>query len=194
MNKVVSEFNAFEKCTGIVTDEAKSMVGSKTGLVVNLKEFGVKCACLQCIIHKEALFCKVTKMNKAMKVVVNIVNLIHRGNKARGHRAFITFLEEMDADYCDIPLHSDIRWLNAGKCLQPFLFALRKEILLFLQTENLKQEFQRELQGLRFTPSLAFLADLTSHLNILNLKLLGKRQNISHLVGHSKDSAKIEFI
>jgi hypothetical protein len=193
MNKVVSEFNAFETCTGIVTDEAKSMVGSKTGLVVNLKEFRVKCACLQCIIHKEALFCKVTKMNKAMKVVVNIVNLIRKGNKARGHRAFITFLEEMDADYCDIPLHSDIGWLNAGKCLQRFLFALRKEILLFLQTENLKQELQKELQGMTFTP-LAFRADLTSHLNTLNLKLQCKRQNIYHLVGHSKDSAKIEFI
>jgi len=63
-------------------------------------------------------------------------------------------------------------------------FALRKEILLFLQTENLGQEFQRELQDMGFIRSLAFLADLTSHLNVLNLKLQGKGQNISHLVGH----------
>jgi len=35
-----------------------------------------------------------------------------------------------------------------------------------------------------FIRSLAFLADLTSHLNVLNLKLQGKGQNISHLVGH----------
>jgi hypothetical protein len=26
-------------------------------------------------------------------------------------------LEEMDVDYGDIPLHSDIRYLSAGKCL-----------------------------------------------------------------------------
>jgi hypothetical protein len=51
----------------------------------------------------------------------------------------------MDADYGDIPLHSDIKWLNAGKCSQRF-FVLRKEILQFPQTENLGQEFQRELQ------------------------------------------------
>jgi hypothetical protein len=68
--------------------------------------------------------------------------------------------------------------------------ALRKEILLFFQTENLGQEFQRELQDMGFVRSLAFLADLTSHLNVLNLKLQGKGQNISHLVGHIEGFCK----
>jgi hypothetical protein len=35
-----------------------------------------------------------------------------------------------------------------------------------------------------FLRSLAFVADLTSHLNVPNLKLHGKGQNISHIVGH----------
>jgi hypothetical protein len=52
-----------------------------------------------------------------MKMAVNIVNLIRVRNKAQSHRAFTTFLEETDADG-NIPLHSDIRWLSAGKCLQ----------------------------------------------------------------------------
>jgi hypothetical protein len=80
----------------------------------------------------------------------------------------------MDAEYDHIPLHSDIRWLSVGKCLQSFflffLFALSNKILLFLQTENLEQEFQKE--------PFAFLSDLTSHLNVLNLKLQGKGQAI----------------
>jgi hypothetical protein len=42
-----------------------------------------------------------------MKMVVNIVNLICGGNKVQRHRAFITFLEEMDANYGNIPF--DIR-------------------------------------------------------------------------------------
>jgi hypothetical protein len=51
-------------------------------------------------------------------------------------------------------------------------FALRKEILLFLQTENLGKEFQGKLlQDMRFIHSLTFLADLTLHLNVLNFKL-----------------------
>jgi hypothetical protein len=61
-----------------------------------------------------------------MKMVVNIANLIRGGNKAQRHRAFITFLEELDADYVDIPLHSDIRWLSAGKCLQRSFFCAKK--------------------------------------------------------------------
>jgi hypothetical protein len=38
LNKVVSELTSFEKCTGIVTDGAKSVVGSKTGLMGHLKQ------------------------------------------------------------------------------------------------------------------------------------------------------------
>jgi hypothetical protein len=55
INKVVSEFTSFEKCTGIVTDGAISMVGSKTGLVGHLKLLGVKCVFLHCIINQEAV-------------------------------------------------------------------------------------------------------------------------------------------
>jgi hypothetical protein len=59
-----------------------------------------------------------------MNTVVNIVNLTSGENKAQRHRAFITFLEETGADHGDIPLHSGIKWLSAGKLLQRF-FCLR---------------------------------------------------------------------
>jgi hypothetical protein len=55
-----------------------------------------------------------------MKMVVNIVNLIRGRNNAKRHKAFITFREGMDADYGDIPIHSDNRLLSVGKCLQHF--------------------------------------------------------------------------
>jgi hypothetical protein len=42
INKVVSEFASFEKCTGVVSDGAESMVRSKTGLVCPLKQLGIK--------------------------------------------------------------------------------------------------------------------------------------------------------
>jgi hypothetical protein len=50
MNKVVSEFNSYEKCTGIVMGGAKSVVGSKTALVGQLKWLGVRCVFLHCIV------------------------------------------------------------------------------------------------------------------------------------------------
>jgi hypothetical protein len=47
-------------------------------------------------------------MTDNMKILSNLVH----GRTVLKERAFITFLEEMDADYVDIPLHSDIRWLS----------------------------------------------------------------------------------
>jgi hypothetical protein len=113
INKVVSEFTSLEKCAGIVTYGAKSIIGSKTGLFDHLKMLGVKCVFLHCIIHQEALCGKIIKINPTMKMVVNTVNIIRGGNRAQRHRAFISFLEEMDADYGDSPLHSGIRRLSA---------------------------------------------------------------------------------
>jgi hypothetical protein len=63
--------------------------------------------------------------------------------------------------------------VGCGKMFAAF-FCAKKEILLFRQTENLGQEFQRELQDMEFICSVDFLADLTSRLNVLNLKLQAK--------------------
>jgi hypothetical protein len=41
-----------------------------------------------------------------------------------------------------------------------------------------------------FIHFLAFLADLTSHLNVLNLTFQGKWQNTPHLIGHIEGSHK----
>ena len=43
LNSVVSEFGGFKKCSCIVTDGAKTMVGSKTGLVGLLRANGINC-------------------------------------------------------------------------------------------------------------------------------------------------------
>ena len=120
-----------------------------------------------------------------MITVTNIVNIIRGGNKAQRHRKFIQFLKDLEADYEDVPLFSKIRWLSAGKTLKHF-FALRKKILYFLQseTEATTKEYQIQLSDDKFNGSLAFLTDISNHLNKLNLKLQGKKQFISQLVGH----------
>ena len=49
----------FEKCSSIVTDCARAMVGQKTGLVGLLKSDGVKCPTFHCFIHQKTLkLCK----------------------------------------------------------------------------------------------------------------------------------------
>jgi hypothetical protein len=67
------------------------MVGSKTGLVVHLKQLVVKCVFLHCIIHQKTLGGKIIQMDQTMKMAVNIANLIRGRNKAQRYRAFIAF-------------------------------------------------------------------------------------------------------
>ena len=64
------------------------------------------------------------KTESVMKTVVKVTNVIRDGKKSGSHRKFRTLLEEMDAIHGDLLLHSEVRWLSAGNCLERF-FALR---------------------------------------------------------------------
>ena len=92
------------------------------------KKNGDNCVTLHCVIHQEALCGKVLKMMNAMQSVVKMVNLIRGGNKSQRHRRFVSFLDELNAEFSDLPLYTSIRWLSAGKVLTYF-FGLRQEIL-----------------------------------------------------------------
>ena len=106
-----------------------------------------------------------------MKAVVQIVTLIRGGNKVYRHRRFITFLEELNAEFGDLPLYANIRWLSAGKVLKHF-FGLRMDILSFLAEELSEiHVYQTQLTDKNFLCKLSFLADITMHLNVLNLRL-----------------------
>ncbi|CAH1978757.1 unnamed protein product [Acanthoscelides obtectus] len=48
-------------------------------------------------------------------------------------------------------------------------------------------ELENQMADAQFLADLAFLTDMTSHLNELNLKLQGKQQNIAKLFGHNSD-------
>lgn len=67
----------------------------------------------------------------------------------------------MDGAYGDLVLHSEVGWLSRGEVLNRFL-ALLPEIVHFPNDIVLREEW---------TTTLAFLADITVHLNKLNLQL-----------------------
>ena len=168
----------------IVTDGAKSMRGVQTGLVGLLRKTGINCPALHCIIHQEALCGKILDMEVVMKTVIKCVNVVKGGNRALMHRKFLSFLTEMETEYHDIVLFTQVRWLSRGNCLKRF-FALRKEIKQFLEeNEKTDRELVTALSDSNFNCLLAFLTDITSHMNVLNLKLQGRNQTISVLVGH----------
>jgi hypothetical protein len=75
--------------------------------------------------------------------------------------------------------------LSAGKCLEGF-FALRREIPSFLKDKISSDttDLEQEMLNHTFLCELAFITDITKHMNDLNMKLQGKQQHVSNLFGH----------
>ncbi|XP_036139535.1 general transcription factor II-I repeat domain-containing protein 2B-like [Monomorium pharaonis] len=82
----------FVKCSAIVTDGAKAMIGAKNGLFGQIKQRGLKFPVIHCVIHQEALCGKVVKLSTAMQTVTKIINTIKGGQKFLSHRKFQQFL------------------------------------------------------------------------------------------------------
>jgi hypothetical protein len=72
-----------------------------------------------------------------------------------------------------------------GSALSDF-FALRREIPLFLKDEISSDttDLEQEMLNRTFLCDLAFITDITKHMNNLNMKLQGKQQNVSNIFGH----------
>jgi len=186
VEQTLKKFNIdFSKCSAIVTDGAKAMTGSKIGFFCQIKQRDLKFPIIHCIIHQEALCGKAIKLCTTMHTISKIINVIKDGNKSLTHRKFQSFLEKHNAIYKDIPLYCEVRWLSAGRCLEKF-FVLRKEIFIFLHEMSLAKcdDFIPFFEDLDFLSELAFIIDLTSHLNNLNIKLQKANQTISQLVNH----------
>ncbi|PNF30217.1 hypothetical protein B7P43_G02592 [Cryptotermes secundus] len=183
VKSAVEEFGGSEKLSSIVTDGAKLMTGTISCFVGFLRQNKIIVPTLHCIIHQEALCAKSIKLSTTMATVTKITNLIRGGNRSLTHRKFLTLLEEMDSAYGDLLLHTEVRWLSRGKCLVRF-FELRHEIATFLREEVTNSaELQNDLEDVEFLRNLAFLTDITQHLNVLNLQLQGKKQTICQMVG-----------
>ena len=88
-----------------------------------------------------------------MKPVIKIINSIRA--KAKQHRSFKVFLEEMSAEYGDLLLHAEVRWLSRGKILQCFL-SLLNEVKLFMEERG----EDTILSDAGWVLDLAFLTDL----------------------------------
>ena len=169
------------KLVSITTDGVPAMIGKNKGAVAlvqkHLEDIGLnnKITKIHCLIYQEALCAKTTNLKSVMDTVVKAVNMIlsHKLN----HRQFRELLLEAENQYGDILYFCDVRWLSRGAMLAR-VYELRNEIATFLENKNINAT---EFRNPEWVYNLAFLVDLTSHLNKLNLQLQGKKQLIHEM-------------
>lgn len=75
-----------------------------------------------CVIHQQAVCAEAMGLWKRFDPCVKIVNSIC--SKATQHKGFKVLLEELSAEYEDLLLHMEIRWLSRSRVLQRFLSPL----------------------------------------------------------------------
>ena len=136
------------------------------------------------MLHHHALAAKSLpeKLKNVLSIAVRAVNYI-RGN-ALNHHLFKAFGNEVGAKHSRLLYHTEVRWLSRGRVLTR-VFELRKKIEMFLRKRgsSLVVHFESE----DFILSLAYLSDIFTHLNNLNISIQGK--GINMITGREKISA-----
>ena len=159
----------WSKCVGICTDGATAMTAKYKGLVARVRAVAPLAAALHCCIHREQLAVK--KMPQCLKLVldeaVKIINGIK--GKALNTRIFKVLCEEMGSDHTKLLFHTEVRWLSRGRVLTR-LFELRDEVKLFMHQN---EELYNQIHDFQWLAKLAYLADIFTFLNTLNLALQG---------------------
>ena len=81
----------------------------------------------------------------------------------------------MGSDHQNLIFHSEFRWLSRGEVLKR-LYELREEVELFLTDK--KSDLSHYFQHKKWVARLAYLSDILSYINELNLKLQGPDKTI----------------
>ncbi|XP_026475439.1 general transcription factor II-I repeat domain-containing protein 2B-like, partial [Ctenocephalides felis] len=157
----------------VCTDGAPSMRGKKEGFIALLKKKNLnlkKLISFHCILHQQNLCAKSTILQDTLDKTIAIVNYI-RVNAMR-HREFRQMLL-LDEETVDLPYYCKVRWLSSGHVLIKVL-SLRRQILNFFQEQGKLCDLSDKV----FLRNLAFLADMMTKQNNLNICLQGETRYI----------------
>ena len=129
-----------------------------------------------CFLHHEVLIRKAlnSDLTLVLKKVIEMVNY----NKARPlkSRLFTKLCKEKEANYENLLLHTEARWLSRGKALSR-VYELKEKMLAFFILKR-QGEFCNLLCDDGWKSKLAYLVDIFDHLNETNFNMLGKNENL----------------
>ncbi|CAG9564712.1 unnamed protein product [Danaus chrysippus] len=158
------------KLGSICTDGAPAMLGNTSGFAALIKKECPHVIITHCVLHRHALASRTmpTFLKEVMSTCVKIINFIRA--RALNHRLFKKLCQEMGSEHEVLLYYTEVRWLSRGQVLKR-LFELREEVLLFLK--NKENSLYEYLEREDFVEGLAYLADIFTHLNEINLSLQG---------------------
>ena len=166
-------------CKSVCTDGAASMTGKNKGLVARIRAINPSVQWTHCIIHREALVAKQLSesLNNVLMQCVRIINVI-KASPLKS-RLFCQLCEDSGADYKQLLLHTEVRWLSRGRALSR-LFQLRDEVYQFLFTKL--PEMASHFDSATWLLQLGYLVDIICKLNEFNLSLQGNNACIPVLL------------
>ncbi|CAH2012366.1 unnamed protein product [Acanthoscelides obtectus] len=157
----------------VATDGAPAMVGRYRGFISYLKQNVSGVLAIHCVIHRQHLVAKnlSVRLHESLHSVIDAVNRIR--SNALNTRLFTQLCEENDEHFHQLLLHTEVRWLSKGLCLTRF-FSLFETILEFMETKDkiLKENLMKR------KTDIAYLTDLFTKLNMVNLQLQGDSLNL----------------
>ncbi|KFD45962.1 hypothetical protein M513_13169 [Trichuris suis] len=120
-----------ENITACATDGAACMVGRYRGFIAYLKKPVPTVFTVHCIIHREHLVSKNLggRLQQTLSHVIQVVNFI----KSSPHQdlLFHQLCEENGEEFRNLLMHTEVRWLSKGNCLQRFV-TLWDSVVTFL--------------------------------------------------------------
>ena len=152
------------------------MIGSIKGFVSLVEKVNSEIITTHCFLHREVLVGKTlySDLTQVLKEVIEMVNYI----KARPlkSRLFTKLCNESEANYENLLLHTEARWLSRGKALSR-VYELKEEMLAFFSLER-QGEFCNLFCDDSWKSKLAYLVDIFDHLNKTNSNMQGKNENL----------------
>ena len=160
---------SFHNVTAIATDGAPSMVGKYKGFLAIVKKENANIRTVHCVCHRQHLVAKnlTDELHSALQVFIKTINKI-KANPLNS-RLFAKLCMENDEVFNQLLLHTEVRWLSKGNCLQR-LVIIYDSVAEFLSNID-------EPLSVRFTQNknhLFYLTDIFAKFNEAQNKLQGK--------------------
>lgn len=170
------DFDEWKKKLGsICTDGAPAMLGNKSGLTSLIKAEAPQVTVTHCILHRHALASKTLPngLKLFMTTAVQVVNFIRA--RATNHRLFKVLCQDIGSIHEVLLYHTEVRWLSRGQVFSR-LIELQVEVAMFLREKE--SDLAGKFDEPNFIFALAYLADIFSHLNDLNISIQGPNKTI----------------